>query len=285
MPELDIRTVDINSDGLENLVLIINDETVFRFARDEKGKKRLAREVTIVQLVRKHVSLTIPEFTEVQEDFVACPKIPGAALHRDLLFTQPDGVQERVAEQLGAFLRELHSIPATELDSAGIDRSPAPAKQEEWVRLFEDVKELLFPHMAQHVRRCVERRFAPVLSGELDMEAFNPVLVHADLGYYHILFDEPSGRINGVLDFGCSGLGDPAGDLSILLHVYGERFLGRLIPHYPSVTQYIDRARFAANTGELRWAAVGVKLDQPSWFMYHLSAARDIMPIGTELKP
>jgi len=284
MPTLDISHVETNSDGLENDVLVINNETVFRFAKTAAGKDRLAREAILTRLAAEHLDMRIPQFSQVQDDFVAYAKIPGVALHRDVLLTQPEVVQERVAEQLAQFFRQLHSIPISALEQDGVEATPAPGKKADWIRLYEDVRKLLFPHMARHVRECAERHFAPVLEGTLDMEAYDPVCVHADLGYYHVLFDPSAGQITGVLDFGCAGLGDPAVDFGIVLHVYGEQFLRRMSAYDPAIAGCIDRARFGAGAAEMRWAATGVKLNKVSWFTYHLSAARDINPVGSTFR-
>ena len=281
MPGLEVRRIETNTDGLENDIVVVNDQQAFRFAKSAADRERLAREARVTRLVARFVDLPIPQFSHVADDFVAYEKIPGVALHRDVLLTQPEAVQERCAEQLAIFLRQLHSIPAPELERNGVAATPAPGKNADWLQLYEQVKELLFPHLARHVRECVERRFAPVLEGGLDMEDYNPVLVHADLGYYHVLFDPQAGRITGVLDFGCAGLGDPAVDFGIVLHVYGEQFLRRMSAHDPDIAGCIDRARFGAGTGEARWAATAIKLDKVSWFMYHLSAARDVDPVGS----
>jgi aminoglycoside 2''-phosphotransferase len=281
-PELDIRQIQTNTDGLENDIVIVNDEIVFRFPKTDGGRDRLAREARITRLVGQHVELRIPQFIQVQDDFGAYTKIPGVALHRDVLLAQPEASQERVAEQLAQFLRQLHTIPVPVLERDGVPVTSAPRKTSDWIRMCEDVREFLFPHMAWHVRECVERHLAPLLDGTLDMEAYDPVLVHADLGYYHVLFDPPAGQITGVLDFGCAGLGDPAFDFGIVLHVYGEQFLRRMSAYDPDIARCIDRARFGAGMAEMRWAAMGVRLSKLSWLMVHLSAARDISPVGSE---
>jgi len=281
MPTLEIRHVERNTDGLENDIVVVNDQQVFRFAKSAPGRDRLTRETRVTRLVSEFVDLPVPQFSHVEDDFVAYEKIRGVALHRDVLLMQPEAVQERIAAQLAQFLRQLHAIPMSELEHNEIAATPAPGKNADWIQLYEQVKELLFPHMARHVRECVERQFAPLLDGSLDMEAYDPVLVHADLGYYHVLFDPEGGRITGILDFGCAGLGDPAVDFGIVLHVYGEQFLQRMSAHDPGIARCIDRARFGAGTGEMRWAATAVKLNKLSWFMYHLSAAKDINPVGS----
>lgn len=40
--------------------------------------------------------------------------------------------------------------------------------------------------------------------------AYEPVLKHGDFGPSNILFERAAGQITGILDFGNSGLGDPA---------------------------------------------------------------------------
>ena len=60
-PDIKIGSARINSEGLSNEVLIVNEAFVFRFPKNEYGKQQLAKEVEILRLLRKHLSLQTPD--------------------------------------------------------------------------------------------------------------------------------------------------------------------------------------------------------------------------------
>jgi aminoglycoside 2''-phosphotransferase len=100
-------------------------------------------------------------------------------------------------------------------------------------------------------------------------------MVYTDLAPYHIMYDSRARRINGIIDFGCAGLGDPALDVGVLINVYGETFLNRFYKIYPEAEVYLKRARFYAGAIELRWVLQGLERRDPMWFAVHLGGARD----------
>jgi aminoglycoside 2''-phosphotransferase len=67
------------------------------------------------------------------------------------------------------------------------------------------------------------------------------VLKHGDFGTSNILFDRQQRTICGMIDFGSSGLGDPAYDLAGLLSSYGEAFVKRCWRVYPEIESFMDR--------------------------------------------
>lgn len=281
-PDLVISTVEANAEGLVNDVLIINHEWVFRFPKDERARKSLVSEARILSLVRQHVNMRVPYVERRDDDFAAHRLIPGVPLHRDEVLGQSEHIQDGLADQLATFLRQLHDIPVRELEEQGIPVSDAARRHADWIRLYEGVEKELFPLMMAHVRDWVRRHFEPILENPMRM-AHQPALVHGDLGPYHILYERTEQRINGVIDFGAGGLGDPAVDFACVLYFLGESVLRRMARFYPGIRDAIDRARFWAGTLELQWALAGVRSKDLSWLMCHVGSARDAKPIGSRL--
>jgi aminoglycoside 2''-phosphotransferase len=73
------------------------------------------------------------------------------------------------------------------------------------------------------------------------------------------LFDRQRQAIRGVIDFGGSGLGDPAYDLAGLLSGYGETFIRRCYRAYPEVETFMDRVRFYQGSFALLEALFGAE--------------------------
>jgi len=284
-PDLPLATVRVDPDGLFNTVLIVDEQWVCRFAKNEHGIQALAREVDILDLVRRHVDLAVPTFEYQEPDFVAYRLIQGNPLNRQDLVELDLSQQDRLADQLATFLRQLHAISPAELQRRGIADSDAQRTPEDWLQLYADVERDVFPLLWRDQRDWVDRHFAPLRTAQLDL-AYQPVLIHGDLAQYHILFQSRvTPDLVGIIDFGTAGLGDPAGDFAVVISMYGERFLRRMARAYPAIADALDRARFWAGTMELQWALAGLRSDDRSWFVAHIGRARDMGRIGTPWTP
>ncbi len=210
-PDLAISHVEINSEGLVHDVVIINQERVFRFPKSEGGRKSLVKEAKVLDLAREYVELRIPLYDHREDDFATYRLIPGVPLDRNDILIQGEQVQDRLAEQLATFLRQLHAVPMHEPERHSIPQSDAVRSHGDWIRMFEDVQRELFPLMMAHMKDWVMRLFEPVLNDSTWM-CYQPALINGDIGPYHILYNRAPPTINGVIDFGAAGLGDPATD-------------------------------------------------------------------------
>ncbi len=285
-PDLAIETVESNNEGLVNDVLVVNGRRVFRFPKNNWGIVDLRQEANCLALARQHVNLPLPCWTVYESEqmghpFAAYDWIPGEALTRHLLLRLPPAEQQAIAEQLGTFLHRLHTVPLAEVAAHGISPSITNRTPERWQKLYDDVCDKLFPYLMQFARDWVEQHFAPLLEDPAFM-AYEPAFINGDLGCYHLLYNLATRQLNGVIDFGTAGLGDPAADFGCLIDQYGERFLRQMAPYCPGIEQHIERARFWAGTLELQWLLGGQRNpDEPDWFMVHIGRARDVLPIGS----
>lgn len=75
---------------------------------------------------------------------------------------------------------------------------------------------------------------------------FTEVLTHADFGGDHILVDEHTGKITGVIDFGDIAIGDPAYDFYQQRSYYGDEFLKKMLSDYtlPVDNRFYSRVDF-----------------------------------------
>jgi aminoglycoside 2''-phosphotransferase len=277
-PQADLTNAMFNTDGLVNVAVIAEDR-VYRFARTVEAQADLAKEIAILDLIRPHVSVPLPQFERVADDFVTYPFLVGSALFRNDILRLPEADQERLAEQLASFLKTLHGMPRETVEAKGIGASGGWQTQAQWLGLYEEIQRELFPLMYRSTQAWVHQHFAPLVDDPhwLDFEA---VLIHDDLAQYHILYDGVARQIAGVIDFGTAGLGDAARDYGILINVYGESFVQRMARHDDRIARLIDRARFYGGVLELQWVLGGVRSKSFDWFTAHLDRARDVMPYG-----
>jgi aminoglycoside 2''-phosphotransferase len=278
-PDLIVSRVEVNPDAQVHEVVIVNRERVFRFPKSDWARASLQQEQNLLDLIRDVVAMPIPRFDQIEDDYGSYPYIPGLSLNRSLVRGQPGHVQDRLAWQLGVFLRQLHAIPMRVLRQRRIAVSETVRSRDDWLRLFEGVQRELFPWMVTHAREEVLRHFQPLLEDE-NWLRYRPGFVHGDLVPPHILIDPETNQIVGIIDFSMAGVGDPAIDVATLLYHYGETFVMRMGRFHPGMANLIDRARFWAGTLELQWALVGLRSGDPSWLMAHIGGARDISPVG-----
>jgi aminoglycoside 2''-phosphotransferase len=273
-PEVAITSLTLNREGLMNDVLIVNNEFVFRFAKHEYACKHLKDEARILRLLRNYLTLEIPSPTYETEDVIAYRLIPGETLRRDLLMRLLEDDQQAIADQLAQFFRELHNVPVAQADFE-IPLADALMKFEGWLNAYQRIREKVFPLLMPHVRESVAEHWESHLADKNNFD-YELRMVDTDIPPYHIMFDRNRRRINGIIDFGCAGLGDPAIDFGVIIYYYGESFMDRFYKVYPEAENYLRRARFYAGEHEVRWLLTGIDQNDPWWFAVHVGGAKDV---------
>ncbi len=279
-PELDLELAELVPDGTENDVMLVGDDHVFRFPRDERAVARQQEEAKLLDFIRRHVDGPLPELTLPADDIGYYPYLIGVPLTPVQLQRLALVPRRAVLGALGEMLRQLHSIPLEPAIEAGFLPSDTYRSLENWQALLEQVRSDLYPSMLPYQREWVEQHFGTVLRGEISLD-FEPAIIHGDLGVYHILYDPLLVKLAGVIDFGTVGLGDPAIDIAFLIVQYGETLTRMVLTAYPEARFFIDRARFWAGTLELQWALAGQRRNEPSLQLAHIGNARDMLPPGS----
>jgi aminoglycoside 2''-phosphotransferase len=274
LPDIEIKTIQIHQEGLVNDVVIVNDTWVVRFTRTEFARELMDIEYQLLDLLQSQLSLSIPRPEKIDPDVLIYPHLKGRDFTREIWGNSTEDEQRSLAEQLGNFLQELHTISTEDL-TWDLPHTLAPVSHDTWVdiheRLIERVQPLLLPHQIDWMDALFE---GPLSSaGFFD---FDPVLIHGELTPYHILYSPEERRLNAVIDFGTAGLGDPAIDLGNLISNYGESLVEKIGNTYPNYPVLLDRARFYAQASELQWVLLGVESGEDYWFTAHLGGARDI---------
>jgi aminoglycoside 2''-phosphotransferase len=274
MPELSIEQFEVNEDGLINDVAIVNRKYVFRFVKDEQSARILAMELKILDLIRPHLKLNVPTPIFTSADAVIYPYLEGQPLLRETLIKLDSLSQQDIANQIGEFLHSLHHLKIAGLGWE-VQPTRAPVKREDWVDKRQRLQQKMYPLMMIYQVRWVESLFETALE-DPDYFRYEPALIHGDLAPYHFLFDPYDHKINGVIDFGMAGAGDPASDIGILISCYGESFVSKIGNVYPELEKYLPRARFYALGIELEWILNGLETGQAFWFTAHIGGPRDI---------
>lgn len=275
VPEIRIENISLNREGLMNDIVIVNSEVVFRFPKHEYSFKHLNKETKLLQLLRNYISLEIPLPLYESDEVLAYHLIPGETLRRDVLMRLPEDDQQAIADQLAQFFKELHGIPVNQISDFEIPMADALMKYEGWMNVYQKIRDKVFPLLLPHVREWATEHFEAHLSDNSNFE-YELKMVDTDIPPYHILFDRERKRINGIIDFGCAGLGDPAIDFGVIIYNYGESLMNRFFQVYPEAEAYLKRARFYAGAQEIRWLLTGIERNTPWWFAVHVGSAKDM---------
>ena len=269
-----IEHFERNEEGLVNDVLIINQQLVFRFAKNENSARILENELKILDLIRPHIGLSVPTPVYRSFDCMVYPLLPGQPLTLKRVSTLDEKTQTAIAEQLGIFLYRLHTTDISKVDWE-LPITRAPVKREKWLELQARARAKIVPLLQGYQLEWFEDLFAGVLENP-SAANYEPALIHGDLASYHFLFDAQAGKLSGVLDFGMAGLGDAASDIGGLINIYGESFVKKIQVAYPNLDDYLPRARFYSELLELQWVLLGLETGETFWFTAHLGSARDI---------
>lgn len=252
--EIDAETIT-EQRGQFNDVLIIDNRYVFRFPRSDAAAKTLSREVALLKVIQRRVSLQVPVPLNIEDespqDFMGYEMLPGEPLgYSDVT----DANRPVLARQLAGFLHELHDVPLHELP-AEIETGELPVA---WARFYRDVCDHLFPHMREEARHRVARQFEAYFEAP-HRYSFDTCLRHGDFGLGNILWDPKEERITGIIDFDSCAPGDPAQDLGSLLVCFGSSFVEEMYRSYPELEDMYDRAVFYTGTYALQQALAALK--------------------------
>ena len=260
-PDFRIEKVSLNTDGQNSSVLVVNKAWIFRFPKYEHVLKQMKVENGLLKAIQGQLPLKIPEPTythlddaEVRESFMGYRCIPGEPLWRETFWSIQDNTEvERLADQLGEFLQILHSTPEERLRGLDLGQEETRAGIQD---LFERIRQKLFPLMCPEARRWAVGHFESFLEKDANF-TFQPALRHGDFGTSNLIYDNSSGRLNGVIDFSFAALGDPAFDFAGLFSSYGEAFIERCERSYPGLEAMMERVRFYKGTFALEEALFG----------------------------
>jgi aminoglycoside 2''-phosphotransferase len=266
-PSLSIKDWQLNEIGQNNDVIIVNGSIVFRFPKYQIGIDNLKKETEILETINSNVSIPIPnpiyqffEKWEVGKVFVGYELIQGSPLWKEKFVSiKNEEIKKRLASQLVDFLIKIHSISKNKLPLE--EDNP----REQMVNLYQMIQNKLYPFMSVEAQRQISHSFETFLHSKTWLN-LNTTLVHGDFGTTNILWDADTYKISGIIDFGGSGIGDPAYDFAGILSSYGEDFFNMCLDLYPNGNEISERVKFYRSTFALQEALHGVENDDVEAF-------------------
>lgn len=257
-PTIEVESIAVNDSGMHNTIVTVNHEWVYRFPKYKEELERTAKEYHVLKALKHYISLPIPypEYANLQgcnikDAFMMYRLIPGKPLFKQSFLQVED--HEKLAMQLGTFLKELHSVPVDQFAALNIENADSRHK---WMQFYESVRSKLYPLMRVEVREQFEKMFDVFFNEPCNFH-FEKCLVHGDFGPTNILHE--GGNISGILDFSEVAIDDPALDIASLIGKfgYGEGFAKLIEKVYPQAGAYLSRASFYRSTFALQDALLG----------------------------
>jgi aminoglycoside phosphotransferase (APT) family kinase protein len=264
-PELAIRNVQWLGAGLDSTAFDVNGEWVFRFPAREEIVAQMFLENRTLPVIGRAVSLPVPQFEwmggpcEVFPFFFAgYAKLPG----EPSLLAEP---RTGWGRKLGRFLRQLHAIEAAKLLKLNAPVLEAHDRivefQEAALEDYAFVQDAAPETLPDENWRTRIEALPTVPAGEA------LVVTHGDLGAEHILHDERTGALTGVIDWSELGISDRAIDIAAIFHWMDEGLVEELEAAYGvGLDEYcLERARYYALCRGVMDIRFGIETERPEY--------------------
>ena len=225
--------ISFNEMGIDFRVVFATDldgqEWVLRIPRRDGLTDRIEQEKKILELAKKHLSVSVPDWKIASPELIAYPLLTNKPV---LTFDENtyevtwniDPNDRHIHTSLAKVLVELHRIPTLEAEKLGLkSQTPESTRQEVWERIERVKREL-------GIGGELESRWKKWVDNDRLWPDFS-TFIHGDLYAGHLLAKE-TGEITGIIDWSEGQVGDPSTDFSGHMSVFGEESLRELIANY-----------------------------------------------------
>jgi aminoglycoside 2''-phosphotransferase len=240
-PALSFTQTRLETYGDDNLVLVLDEEWIFRFSRSAARIPLFQRELRVLEALRPHSPLPLPDYEFVAPDhsFGGYRMIKGIELTPAHFQRLPEPARDKIIVQLADFLSACHGLPLSLLGE-----TPERMTYADIAEVFARQKRsVLAAHLPKSLIDELDNFF-----GDLATRPLAPTLAvsHGDLSDDHILFDETTGALTGIIDLGDTTARDPANDFAFFWG-YGDDVPPRMLARYrgPSNSTWLARSRWA----------------------------------------
>jgi len=225
--------LSFNEMGIDFRVVFATDldgkKWVLRIPRRESLAERIQQEKRILELAKKHLSVSVPDWKIATESLIAYPLLGDKPI---LTFDEKtyevtwnvDSKNPTLNTSLAKVLVQLHRIPAQEAEKLGLRvQTPESVRREISERISRVKREL-------GIHEELESRWRKWIDNDRLWPDFS-TFIHGDLYAGHLLAEE-TGEITGIIDWSEGQVGDPSTDFSRHISAFGEESLREVILHY-----------------------------------------------------
>lgn len=248
-PDISPDSITVFQDGYDHDVLLINKRQVFRFPRTKDHGKKDRIENAFLSVFAPTSPISVQEMVghvdlKTGMEYQMYNFIPGVQLTGKIAKTLSEQELVKIAIDMGRFLATLHSFPITQARLMHMDELDPKLYWKYFKDLYIDIKTTIFPLLSKEEQQWTERLVKKYICATKD-NPYEVKVTHHDLLAEHIIIDEKTHRLNGVIDFSLR-IADPARDFEYFDR-YGAMFLKTVYENYlPTDTFYNQRRKFFA---------------------------------------
>lgn len=217
--------------GMDSTAYLMNGNYIFRFPKRAEVRINLQKEIAVLPKIKPFLHVLTPDFQFIPTDasFIGYPKIDGQFLDLDVYTSLNPQKQLILQQDIARFLNTIHAFDLNELAESGLQTLDFKAMYQ---YELEEIQQVVFPILNDKEKDAVIGIFRTYLNDKNNFN-YTPVLLHNDLSNDHILIDNQTHTLVGIIDFGDIAIGDPDYDLMYLRLDYGEDFLDSFLNYYP----------------------------------------------------
>jgi aminoglycoside 2''-phosphotransferase len=225
-PRLEWQSVKKTEGNWDFDVFLLDEKYVFRFAKDKEGMEKLAREIKLLNYLKKKSPLAVPGYIFLSRngEFAGYEMIKGNELKNDTFKKLSSKEKKYMAKQIADFLNVLHQTPKRVIEKVGVKAEDEIEKVE---KLLGRMKRDVFSKIKKAEAEDIENFLAEFR--EMLKNPTEKVLVHGDLTQDNLLFC--GGRFSGAIDFGDLHIDDPAIDFKGFYR-FGKDFVKEIYRNY-----------------------------------------------------
>jgi len=238
--DLDCNKTKFIQKWWSNDVLILDDNILFRFPKDEHTKENLVNEISLLNEIYKKDWIQTPKYIYVSKDidFWGYKIIQWKELKKSDI--KDENTKKLLAKQIWEFLTKLHSYPVErfKLFDSNVDNHYTC---DEWyhkyiLSSFKDIENQINSEAFNKWLKFIESTFP--------LKIIHKSMTHFDFQPKNIIFSEEEKEITWVIDFSDSAIYDPAIDFSFFFS-FGDKFVKEVLKHYKwDFWNVFERAKF-----------------------------------------
>ena len=191
-----------------NLVLLIDNEYVFKFPKDTENSKRLRTEINLSKILNDS-PISIPNYIFTNQD--KNEKFGGYMFLKGEPISKRKSLSKIMLKQLVDILNYLHRKEYNELKGSVINFYTPLSWKIQFEDLMNNVKQNVFPLLDKELQKLIENESEKFLQKNCE---FEPSLVHGDLYKDNVLV--LGDKISAIIDWGYASFGDPAIDIAAI---------------------------------------------------------------------
>jgi aminoglycoside phosphotransferase (APT) family kinase protein len=255
-PDLGNARLKLLTAGWDSVAVDVEGRLICKFPRHAQAEERLIKEAALLAVIRPRVTMTVPEMRLHAGPplFSSHPKLHGEHLIGAQYATLNETARRLLGEDMGRFYAELHAIDRSASRAAGA----LPLKP--WSSP-DDIRAKAVPALPDELRAFANETIAA-------FEGLPPDPCGAVYGFFdghgwNMAFDHARQRLNGVYDFGDSGIG-PLHQEFIYSSFISPDLTDRIVSAYERQTgRALDRNRIVILTGMHRLWELSECADNP----------------------